>query len=78
MTDSQASNITQPKPRTSSISQASEDSQTAAEYANYPIYMVAIVCADCECSFIKEQLSLEAEAREALPYVSFIELEHFL
>ncbi|PSN64564.1 hypothetical protein BS50DRAFT_557159 [Corynespora cassiicola Philippines] len=38
-----------PKPRTSSISQASEGSQTAAD-------------------FIKEQLSLEAEAREALPY----------
>ncbi|CAN9432268.1 unnamed protein product [Alternaria alternata] len=37
------------KPRTSSISQASESSQTAAD-------------------FIKEQLSLEAEAREALPY----------
>ncbi|KAF2631630.1 hypothetical protein BU25DRAFT_360090 [Macroventuria anomochaeta] len=37
------------KPRTSSMSQASESSQTAAE-------------------FIKEQLSLEAEAREALPY----------
>ncbi|KAL5120903.1 hypothetical protein ACEQ8H_001090 [Pleosporales sp. CAS-2024a] len=37
------------KPRASSISQASESSQTAAD-------------------FIKEQLSLEAEAREALPY----------
>ncbi|KAH7390597.1 putative zinc finger in N-recognin-domain-containing protein [Pyrenochaeta sp. MPI-SDFR-AT-0127] len=37
------------KPRSDSISQASESSQTAAE-------------------FIKEQLSLEAEAREALPY----------
>ncbi|KAF2853914.1 hypothetical protein T440DRAFT_293581 [Plenodomus tracheiphilus IPT5] len=37
------------KPRTGSMSQASESSQTAAE-------------------FIKEQLSLEAEAREALPY----------
>ncbi|KAH8727948.1 putative zinc finger in N-recognin-domain-containing protein [Phaeosphaeriaceae sp. PMI808] len=37
------------KPRTDSISQASESSQTAAD-------------------FIKEQLSLEAEAREALPY----------
>ncbi|KAF2134477.1 hypothetical protein P153DRAFT_419176 [Dothidotthia symphoricarpi CBS 119687] len=37
------------KPRSSSMSQASESSQTAAE-------------------FIKEQLSLEAEAREALPY----------
>ncbi|KAL6702978.1 hypothetical protein ACN47E_010333 [Coniothyrium glycines] len=37
------------KPRTSSISQESESSQTAAE-------------------FIKEQLSLEQEAREALPY----------
>ncbi|KAH6643886.1 putative zinc finger in N-recognin-domain-containing protein [Boeremia exigua] len=37
------------KPRTGSMSQLSESSQTAAE-------------------FIKEQLSLEAEAREALPY----------
>ncbi|USP75247.1 uncharacterized protein yc1106_02521 [Curvularia clavata] len=37
------------KPRSSSMSQASESSQTAAD-------------------FIKEQLSLEAEAREALPY----------
>ncbi|KAF1973345.1 hypothetical protein BU23DRAFT_533466 [Bimuria novae-zelandiae CBS 107.79] len=49
MAESQSSNACQPKPRTSSISQASEDSQTAAD-------------------FIKEQLSLEAEAREALPY----------
>ncbi|KAF2639917.1 hypothetical protein P280DRAFT_549760 [Massarina eburnea CBS 473.64] len=39
----------QAKPRTNSMSQASETSQTAAD-------------------FIKEQLSLEAEAREALPY----------
>ncbi|KAI8938803.1 hypothetical protein NX059_004666 [Plenodomus lindquistii] len=37
------------KPRTGSMSQASESSQTAAE-------------------FIREQLNLEAEAREALPY----------
>ncbi|KAJ4347065.1 uncharacterized protein N0V89_011000 [Didymosphaeria variabile] len=49
MAESQTSNVSQPKPRTNSISQASEDSQTAAD-------------------FIKEQLSLEAEAREALPY----------
>ncbi|KZM18365.1 RING-type E3 ubiquitin transferase [Ascochyta rabiei] len=48
MADSQ-STTTSAKPRTSSISQVSESSQTAAE-------------------FIKEQLSLEAEAREALPY----------
>ncbi|KAJ4375090.1 hypothetical protein N0V83_002172 [Neocucurbitaria cava] len=47
MTDSQSTTMS--KPRTSSMSQASESSQTAAE-------------------FIKEQLSLEAEAREALPY----------
>ncbi|KAJ4361347.1 hypothetical protein N0V95_001961 [Ascochyta clinopodiicola] len=48
MADSQSA-TTSAKPRTSSISQVSESSQTAAE-------------------FIKEQLSLEAEAREALPY----------
>ncbi|CAO2654233.1 Nn.00g109660.m01.CDS01 [Neocucurbitaria sp. VM-36] len=47
MPDSQSTTMS--KPRTSSMSQASESSQTAAE-------------------FIKEQLSLEAEAREALPY----------
>ncbi|KAF2445590.1 hypothetical protein P171DRAFT_430985 [Karstenula rhodostoma CBS 690.94] len=49
MAESQSSHLSKPKPRTNSISQASEDSQTAAD-------------------FIKEQLSLEAEAREALPY----------
>ncbi|KAF2012152.1 hypothetical protein BU24DRAFT_397022 [Aaosphaeria arxii CBS 175.79] len=49
MASSQASEALQSKPRTSSISQASENSQTAAD-------------------FIKEQLNLEAEAREALPY----------
>ncbi|OAG03427.1 uncharacterized protein CC84DRAFT_1059337, partial [Paraphaeosphaeria sporulosa] len=49
MAESQSSNISQTKPRTNSVSQASEDSQTAAD-------------------FIKEQLNLEAEAREALPY----------
>ncbi|KAH7118831.1 putative zinc finger in N-recognin-domain-containing protein [Dendryphion nanum] len=49
MADSQPSEISQPKPRSNSISHASESSQTAAE-------------------FIKEQLHLEAEAREALPY----------
>ncbi|CAI6334932.1 unnamed protein product [Periconia digitata] len=43
------SHPTRPKPRSNSMSQASETSQTAAD-------------------FIKEQLSLEAEAREALPY----------
>ncbi|KAJ8114642.1 hypothetical protein OPT61_g3522 [Boeremia exigua] len=48
MADSQ-STTTAAKPRTTSMSHASESSQTAAE-------------------FIKEQLSLEAEAREALPY----------
>ncbi|KAJ4992558.1 Protein mlo2 [Stagonosporopsis vannaccii] len=48
MADSQ-STTDSAKPRTSSMSQMSESSQTAAE-------------------FIKEQLSLEAEAREALPY----------
>ncbi|KAF1916163.1 putative zinc finger in N-recognin-domain-containing protein [Ampelomyces quisqualis] len=48
MADSQ-STMGSSKPRANSISQASESSQTAAE-------------------FIKEQLSLEAEAREALPY----------
>ncbi|KAI4612101.1 hypothetical protein J4E80_007555 [Alternaria sp. BMP 0032] len=48
MADSQSTTMSE-KPRTSSISQASESSQTAAD-------------------FIKEQLSLEAEAREALPY----------
>ncbi|KAH4898609.1 hypothetical protein HBI80_180010 [Parastagonospora nodorum] len=48
MADTQ-SMIGSSKPRTGSMSQASESSQTAAE-------------------FIKEQLSLEAEAREALPY----------
>ena len=35
--------------------------------------MAAVACADYEQSFIKEQLSLEAEAREALPYVSCTE-----
>ncbi|PVH99054.1 hypothetical protein DM02DRAFT_529946 [Periconia macrospinosa] len=49
MAESQASDLTSQKPRSNSLSQASEASQTAAE-------------------FIKEQLSLEAEAREALPY----------
>ncbi|KAF2195232.1 hypothetical protein K469DRAFT_743849 [Zopfia rhizophila CBS 207.26] len=49
MADTQASNGSELKPRSNSISQASESSQTAAE-------------------FIKQQLSLEAEAREALPY----------
>ncbi|KAF1963268.1 hypothetical protein CC80DRAFT_1068 [Byssothecium circinans] len=49
MAESQSSNASQTKPRSDSISQASESSQTAAD-------------------FIKEQLSLEAEAREALPY----------
>ncbi|KAF2656006.1 hypothetical protein K491DRAFT_402981 [Lophiostoma macrostomum CBS 122681] len=49
MADSQTSNASDSKPRSNSISQASESSQTAAE-------------------FIQEQLSLEAEAREALPY----------
>ncbi|KAF2711744.1 hypothetical protein K504DRAFT_403061 [Pleomassaria siparia CBS 279.74] len=49
MTESQASNVSGSKPRSNSMSQASETSQTAAD-------------------FIKEQLSLEAEAREALPY----------
>ncbi|KAF2687767.1 hypothetical protein K458DRAFT_360453 [Lentithecium fluviatile CBS 122367] len=55
MADSQLSNGAQPqpkpkpKPRSTSISQASESSQTAAD-------------------FIREQLTLEAEAREALPY----------
>ncbi|KAF1848497.1 uncharacterized protein K460DRAFT_334673 [Cucurbitaria berberidis CBS 394.84] len=48
MAESQPTTLSS-KPRTSSMSQASESSQTAAE-------------------FIKEQLSLEAEAREALPY----------
>ncbi|KAH7091231.1 putative zinc finger in N-recognin-domain-containing protein [Paraphoma chrysanthemicola] len=47
MAESQSTTMS--KPRTSSMSQASESSQTAAD-------------------FIKEQLSLEAEAREALPY----------
>ncbi|KAL7770494.1 hypothetical protein CFE70_000430 [Pyrenophora teres f. teres 0-1] len=50
MADSHSA-TTSSKARTSSISQASESSQTAAD-------------------FIKEQLSLEKEAREALPYVS--------
>ncbi|KAH7410220.1 putative zinc finger in N-recognin-domain-containing protein [Phaeosphaeria sp. MPI-PUGE-AT-0046c] len=49
MADLQSTAASFAKPRTNSISQASESSQTAAE-------------------FIKEQLSLEAEAREALPY----------
>ncbi|KAF3051317.1 hypothetical protein E8E11_005980 [Didymella keratinophila] len=48
MADSQSTTASA-KQRTSSMSQMSESSQTAAE-------------------FIKEQLSLEAEAREALPY----------
>ncbi|KAF2030810.1 hypothetical protein EK21DRAFT_34220, partial [Setomelanomma holmii] len=48
MADSQSTAMSS-KPRTSTISQASESSQTAVD-------------------FIKEQLSLEAEAREALPY----------
>ncbi|KAL6156864.1 hypothetical protein ACJQWK_06399 [Exserohilum turcicum] len=48
MADSHSTS-TYSKPRSSSMSQASETSQTAADY-------------------IKEQLSLEAEAREALPY----------
>ncbi|KAE8836308.1 hypothetical protein HRS9139_04406 [Pyrenophora teres f. teres] len=48
MADSHSA-TTSSKARTSSISQASESSQTAAD-------------------FIKEQLSLEKEAREALPY----------
>ncbi|EDU41300.1 zinc finger protein Mlo2 [Pyrenophora tritici-repentis Pt-1C-BFP] len=50
MADSQSA-TTASKARTSSMSQASETSQTAAD-------------------FIKEQLNLEKEAREALPYVS--------
>ncbi|KAF2267391.1 hypothetical protein CC78DRAFT_530789 [Lojkania enalia] len=49
MADSQSTNMSESRPRTGSMSQASENSQTAAE-------------------FIREQLSLEAEAREALPY----------
>ncbi|KAF2477992.1 uncharacterized protein BDR25DRAFT_250448 [Lindgomyces ingoldianus] len=49
MADPQTSNMSQSRPRSKSMSQASESSQTAAEY-------------------IKEQLSLEVEAREALPY----------
>ncbi|ORY01347.1 putative zinc finger in N-recognin-domain-containing protein [Clohesyomyces aquaticus] len=49
MADAQASNASASNPRSNSISQASESSQTAADY-------------------IKEQLSLEVEAREALPY----------
>ncbi|EMD66547.1 hypothetical protein GGP41_007970 [Bipolaris sorokiniana] len=48
MANSQSTSMSS-KPRSSSMSQASESSQTAAD-------------------FIKEQLSLEAEAREALPY----------
>ncbi|KAF1834285.1 hypothetical protein BDW02DRAFT_525688 [Decorospora gaudefroyi] len=48
MAESQSS-VMSSKPRSGSMSQASQSSQTAAD-------------------FIKEQLSLEAEAREALPY----------
>ncbi|KAF2115242.1 putative zinc finger in N-recognin-domain-containing protein [Lophiotrema nucula] len=49
MADSQSSHVSDVKQRSNSMSQASESSQTAAE-------------------FIREQLSLEQEAREALPY----------
>lgn len=41
------------KPRRESMSQRSEDSQTAAE-------------------FLRDQMQLEADAREALPYVRYL------
>ncbi len=56
------------KPRTESMSQRSDNSQTAAEY---------VLChrpqgtdpSNSPSSFIRDQMQLEADAREALPYV---------
>ena len=67
MAASQASTVSESKPRQNSLSQASESSQTAAECVQLSL-LVALI-ANSLRSFIKEQLSLEAEAREALPYV---------
>jgi hypothetical protein len=48
--------------------QASKDSQTAAEFVFLPSCRAE--CSDQVSSFIESQLALEADAREALPYVS--------
>ena len=63
-----------PKPRSqSSASRTSNDSFTAAElvYESSHIYSQGNDATDHLYSFIDSQLQLEADAREALPYVNY-------
>jgi len=53
--------------RSNSMSQASDASQTAQEYVRWIYYGNQTLIRSC--SFINSQLQLEADAREALPYV---------
>lgn len=62
------------RPPRQSISGASEDSQTAAEYVGIQINSKAARVLIQHYRFISSQLKLEAEAREALPYVRVINL----
>lgn len=59
--------------RTMSFSQSSDDSQTAAEYVYilrlWPFQCCRRIWLTWMASFIDSQLKLEADAREALPYV---------
>ncbi len=60
------------KLRTVSFSQSSDDSQTAAEYVSTLRSLTSQRYSDMAnflISFIDSQLKLEADAREALPYV---------
>lgn len=57
------------KPRSESFSQKSDTSQTAAEYNPTIPYTALTRYADTPDSFIRDQMQLEADAREALPYV---------
>jgi hypothetical protein len=52
--------------RAASVSAASENSQTAQEYAHLRVVRRLLTI---WCRFISSQLQLEADAREALPYV---------
>lgn len=56
--------------RRDSMSNKSDDSQTAAEYASFisRVHLLVLYTNSCP-SFIREQEVLEADAREALPYV---------
>lgn len=63
--------------RSNSISQASESSQTAQEYVfSRPVSALAYLI--IAHSYIRSQLQLEQDAREALPYVSDLTTAHAL